>query len=209
MRWHSNLLAAGLIAVATATPAAADVVAQFNNTSGNPLLIGGPVFVGQMFTTAAGSSHDDLVFNFYSDKNATVAEATGTAYLLNQTYLGSASAMSSSTPGYLGSATASGNEYTFNPTVTLAANTTYYLYQNGTGLPIVAANSGGPATYTSAGGGYSPYSSTAFFTLTGNQAGVPEPSFVAMTGLVGAALAFARLRKRRSSSSLPASASRT
>ena len=101
---------------------------------------------GQSFTTAPGAGFDDITFNFYTtthiiappipyyysvDPNyPETSFAIGTGYLFSQPYLGLNSAISPSAPGFLSSAVASGNLYTFDPTLTLNGNTLYYFYEN-------------------------------------------------------------------------------
>ena len=101
---------------------------------------------GQSFTTASGGSFDEVTFNFYTTTHIIAPPipyyysvdpnypetpfAIGTGYLFSQPYLGLNSSISSSAPGFLGSTVASGNLYTFAPSLTLNGNTLYYFYEN-------------------------------------------------------------------------------
>ena len=101
---------------------------------------------GQSFTTAAGGPFDDITFNFYTTTHVIAPPisyyysvdpnypetpfAIGTGYLFSQPYLGLNSDLGPSAPGFLGSTVASGNLYTFAPSLTLTGNTLYHFYEN-------------------------------------------------------------------------------
>ena len=115
----------GLVVFA-ATNVSATVVAE----STVVISSGGPVFVGQSFTVLGSGSFTNIVANFFSDEPASTPLAAGTGFLLSTAYTGSAGALSSSTPGYLGQAVGSGGLYSFGSSVTLVAGTQYFLLSN-------------------------------------------------------------------------------
>lgn len=168
-----------------------------------------PIYMGFSFTTGASGPYDDLVLNLFSDTNTTVPNAPGTGYLLSTAFTGLPGALSSSATGFLGSAVGSGGYYTFDPTVTLQADTTYYFYQNGAGYspPYIYTSPGQftteanattdfGTTVTNASKVYSSYQPT--FLLTGSMVAVPEPATDAELAGVGAlAVAWVATRRRR------------
>jgi autotransporter-associated beta strand protein len=121
-------LGCALALFALANPATrADIVAS--NTAGtfsDPTSI----YIGQSFTTAAGAKETNITFNFFSNSPATTASANGVGFLLSAPYTGTPNNLSSSTPGFLGQANASGGVFTFSPNVVLAPGTVYYFYEN-------------------------------------------------------------------------------
>src|SRR6202158_3414979 len=70
---------------------------------------------GQTFTPVTGGPFDHIVLNLYDATGA--PDAAGTGFLLSVAYGGTPGDLSASTPGYLGSATASGGFYTFAPSL--------------------------------------------------------------------------------------------
>jgi len=125
MRKFAQLL---LIAGVVAGLASAGVISS--NTGGGSANLD-PAFFGQSFTTPGGGPFNDVMFNFYSDLASTTPAAAGTAFLLNQEYLGAPAALNSSTPGFLGASTSiSAGRYVFAPSVVLQPNTQYFVYEN-------------------------------------------------------------------------------
>jgi hypothetical protein len=142
-------------------------------------------FWGQSFTVGGSGSYDDVALNLYDSAGAPYA--LGTGFLLTSAYAGTPSALSSATAGYVGSTDASGNFYTFSPSLTLAAGTTYYFYENAALGSITGDNTyGSNAFYDSsaANSGYlSGAPSSINFTVTGDQiAATPEPSSLLLLG---------------------------
>ncbi|MBN9417922.1 hypothetical protein ABS71_06920 [bacterium SCN 62-11] len=115
------VLLVSLYGLAGAVPIASNVA------SGTDL--GSTNFIhGQSFTVGPSGNYNQIVFNFFSDFELTMPEATGTAFLLSTQYLGTPSALSTATPGFLGSAVAAGNLFTFDPSLTLTSGVQYFLY---------------------------------------------------------------------------------
>jgi hypothetical protein len=178
-----------ILAILAASTLAAHAVTVAANTAG-PASSSPGYDWGQSFTTAAGGPFNDIVLNLYSAAGGPYA--VGTAFLLSEAYSGIPSDLSSTTPGYLGSAIASGDFYTFATSLTLASDTQYFFYEN---APLGSIT--GDNVY--AGGVYyfslddNPYNSGApasiNFTVTGNVATTPEPSSVLLlgTGFLGLA----------------------
>jgi hypothetical protein len=130
--------ALALTALASLAAVRANTIAE---NTGGLFLFFGPYYFGQSFTTVTVSPESNIAFNFFSDVPATTPYALGTGFLLSVEYLGTPSALSSSTAGFLGQATASGGFYTFDGSLTLQPATQYFFYEN---APIPAdAISGG------------------------------------------------------------------
>jgi hypothetical protein len=106
----SKMIILGIIA-AWQLSAATVTVAQDNTVNSTSAPETG-IYWGETFQALASGSN--LTFNFYSTPplNSTTQEAFGTLYLLNQEYTGLPTDLSSSTPGYMGSASASGGLWT-------------------------------------------------------------------------------------------------
>ena len=160
---------------------------------------GGTGFYGQNFITPAGNPFDNIVFTFLTTGGANFA--TGTGFLLSSQYLGTPAALSNATPGFLGLAAASGNLYTFSPSLTLAPATTYWFYENASiasGTIFGGDVYAGHQFYFSSSSG-SPFAnqtpSALNFRVTGNL--VPEPSTYALLSAGLASLfGVARIKSR-------------
>jgi hypothetical protein len=172
-----------------------DTIAQVTGGSG---VVNHDTFAGQSFLVLGGGNYTDITFNFYTPANDPYA--IGKAYLFSSAYSGTPAALSSA--GFLASATASGDVYSFGSSVTLTAGNTYYLYED-TLIPE-GTITGGPQTadlfYETFGAtsDFGPDQSTSNFTVTGSPLvgliPTPEPSGLILlgTGLI----ALAELKRR-------------
>jgi len=144
---------------------------------------------GESFTTPGGGPWNGLQFIFYADAPPTTPDAGGIAYLLSSEYLGTPGNLSSSTPGFIAQSTGiSANMYVFNPSVTLNANTEYWVYEtaalNITGTSVGAGTPGEHAYGSNGNNFVSLPAAVANFTLSGSLApAVPEPSTIALMGI--------------------------
>jgi hypothetical protein len=149
------------------------------------------IALGQSLITPAGGPWNNLTFNWFDfDTGGTSIPgilnpiAAGTLFLLNQEYLGTPSALSAATGGYIGQSQSIANGiYIFDPDVILQPNTTYFFFTN----QSVPNNSGGGnfslgSAYGDVGSGGTyialPEGMDARFRLQGNM--VPEPSALAL-----------------------------
>jgi hypothetical protein len=175
------------------------------NSSGSNTLTAG--YFGQSFTTAAGNSYDTLSFSWLRS-DGTTKLADGNLFLLTQEYLSSPASLSSSTSGFVAQSTGiSNNEYIFNPSVTIAPLTKYWVYMGSAAAisSVGLSNSdtfAGGNLYFQQGSASSNYSNFATgdtnFVLSSNavtaSTSVPEP-FTIVGTLIGGTVAI-RLRKK-------------
>jgi len=159
------------------------------------------IWVGQSVTTGGGGPWNNITFNLFDINSA--ASANGTLYLLTSEYLGTPNDLSAATPGYLAStATIVSGVWEFSNSLTLSANTQYYVYaglnnilrQNTTGTY------GGGIAYQAIGLGDQSFtadsSTDTLFNLSGTpitESGIPEPSTVVL--LSAGLLAMLALRR--------------
>jgi hypothetical protein len=185
MRHYSVLVVAAALSIslmAHASTLASNSAGTLTNNEG---------YFGQSFTVGGTGTFDDIVFNF--DTSTLAPYAIGTGYLFSVAYTGLPTALSSSDPGYLGSASASGGTYSFASSLDLTAGTEYYFYENAD-IPAGAISGGNTITggenyYASvATGDFAAEGDSANFLVTGSAA-TPEPSTFALlgTGLFGLA----------------------
>lgn len=187
---------AAVVAVLTSSLliAHADVLAGHTaNPGGN--FDSGTGYYGQGFTVSGTGTFDNVTFSFLSATGTPYA--IGTGYLFTSPYAGTPSGLASSS--YLGSAVASGNIYTFSPSLDLTGGQTYYFYEDtlpaGNAFGIDAST--GTAYYFANGDvTFANFDFTDDFVVNGDPvAATPEPSSIALlgTGLLG----FAGVIKRR------------
>jgi hypothetical protein len=195
-----------IVFAATASPAQGGVIARYTAGDSNTETL----IYGESFTTPGGAPWDDITFNYYSNDNPVrTPSAAGNAFLLTQVYMGTPSALSSSTPGFLAESTGiSGGAWIFNPSVVLNPDTEYWLYPNaavsGTGTDELQV------TGTSAEEAYMAASASADFSATFEPEGLqgeianftvegtalPEPSTFVLCSAALISLAFYVRRKR-------------
>jgi hypothetical protein len=149
MRRYARLLTTMLLLGASASLALSDTLASA--TAGLQETVT-TYYFGQAFTTVStGGPWNNITFNFYAF-GTTTPLAAGTAFLLNQQYLGTPNALSSSTPGYLDStSTIINGTYMFDSALVLQTNTQYWLYENVLIQPYLGLNNAG--TYYAANAG--------------------------------------------------------
>jgi len=83
---------------------------------------------GQSLTTPSGGPWSNITFNFIGTDG--LPTAAGSLYLLTQEFLGTANELSTSLPGFVATSQSAGGLYTFDPSLTLAASTQYFVYAN-------------------------------------------------------------------------------
>jgi hypothetical protein len=149
-------------------------------------------YFGEELVTPVGGPWNSLTFNFFSADSLasgipSTPAAAGTLYLLNSEYLGLASALSTSTPGYLAStSTVSGGVWDFASSVTVSPGVTYWLYGGSQMSALTVTNSSAvnpPTPYFDV-----PEGPVGFFPVTGadvnfnfsgtvvTTSGTPEPT---------------------------------
>jgi len=169
----------------TAMPAWAGVITENLNAFG----VTSSTFAGQSFTTGSAAQYFDISFNFYTQNitpaGGPIADANQTYLLLDQEYLGTNAGLGTGTPGFIATTTGvSGNQWVFDPSLTLDGSTQYWLY--GSGAPaasqfaVGSGYSGGQFYHSGASGSGNTFSafpaSDLAFTLNGTaKAVVPDP----------------------------------
>jgi hypothetical protein len=83
---------------------------------------------GQSLTTPSGGPWSNITFNFIG--TAGLPTAAGDLYLLTQEFLGTTNQLSTSLPGFVATSQSAGGLYTFDPSLTLAPSTQYFVYAN-------------------------------------------------------------------------------
>jgi len=128
---------------------------------------------GDIITTPAGGPWDDLTFNFYFYNGSLNPSASGDLYIFTTPVTENVGSISSSDPGFLAMASASGNLWTFATGVELDPDTTYYFYN--TTASSDEYGSGDAGVYAPLGGSFEPAGLTVDYSLAGDVAAVPEP----------------------------------
>ena len=182
-----------LLATFLAVPASASTIANYFTGVTN----GSAQTPGQKVTTPAGGPWDDIVFNFYD--SSLNPYASGVLYLLTSPYSGTPASLSTSASGFLADASVSNNEWVFDPTVSLNANTVYYFYMSIHPPQGTVISDSGSGAYGSANGTGSftarPFSME--YTLQGTTANAsPEPSCL-LLALGGAAMIGLQVRRQQ------------
>lgn len=132
MGQQMKTLALALLLFSTAMPArAGDIVAESLHANASTA----PNYRGQSFTTGPAAQYAGLTFNFYQwglPGLPAFAPATQTYFLLNREFLGRNDQLNTSTPGFIATTTGvRGDQWVFDPSVTLLGNTQYWLYGSG------------------------------------------------------------------------------
>ena len=178
---HLRLLSAVLAGLLVASLSATAQAILISQNASDANLSPSTTFAGQSLTTPAGGPWDNLTFNWLNGVGTTNPSAFGNLFLLSQAYGGTPAALSAATPGFIASAAAAGNQYTFAGSVTLQPTTTYFFYTDLAGSYFANfsdAFAGGTAYQTSlsAGGSYVPQAARDIkFQLNGTVV-VPEPT---------------------------------
>jgi hypothetical protein len=149
---------------------------------------------GQSVTTPnTGAGWDNITFNFYlynAGSLGAAAATNGSLFLLNTAYSGTPAALSSSTTGYIATATGNGSVWTFNASVTLLPNTQYFFYAQDADGALWANNTGGALA---GGNRYTATSTGTTFTATTDDMafslnGTPNPGPLPGSGLLSFAV---------------------
>jgi hypothetical protein len=197
---HSVALLIGSLLVIP-LPGRAAVLAE--NLPPTPSLLGDPnIFAGQSFTVAGSGSYNNIKFNFFTNLAAPTPYAVGPGFLLSAPHFG-LGVINSATPGFLGTATASGGFYSFDSSVTLVAGTQYFFYQIFEYIPantlLIGGDYPGGAFFEALddGLGFRLTSADILFRVTGDAVSVSTPDTgmtAAMLGVVVLGLAAVRRR---------------
>jgi hypothetical protein len=153
-----------------------------------------------------GGPWSNITFNFIATDG--LPTAAGSLYLLTQEFLGTADELSTSLPGFVATSQSAGGLYTFDPSLTLAASTQYFVYAN-TSLRLTGSGLGsylgGDAYGVILGTNFSRFTGPdANFLLAGTpvSAHTPESGSLVLMGL-GLAAFWITYRRRRYLSPAP------
>lgn len=206
-----------LMVAAVFVPSMASAATIVNVTTGPGLGLNGTgTAEGESLNTGAAPAGDsgwnNIEFNWYTGTVDTThntisgltALADGDVFILTQAYTGTTAGLSSSTAGFVAESTGiSAGVYDFASSVTLAANTEYYIYSDTALNEPLVSTSGGTANFErwrSPSTGNSPDFAEAvgtenLFDLQGTA--VPEPATWAMFLVGFGAVGFAMRRPLR------------
>src|ERR1700687_298221 len=126
VRWLVvSCLVIGFVTFLFPVRAAADTIAS--QTDG--LVPNFDGYFGAVVATPTGQAWNNITFNWIGPGPSPAA--FGALFVVTQEYLGTPTALNSSTAGFLGASTGiSGGMYDFAPGVTLLSSTTYWFYSN-------------------------------------------------------------------------------
>ena len=180
--------------------ASADIVAE--NLAAPDNWNAGDFGTGQSFLTGSADKYNQLRVNYFTNNNpVSNPRAFGSLFLLDQEYLGTRASLSALTPGFIAQSTGVENDefWVFDSAVELSGDTQYWFYttDNITSV-IVSGNSSyadGNAYVADGSGSFSAQAIDFGFAINGNPISVPEPSSIAILGLVGCVL-LSRRRKQ-------------
>ena len=165
--------------------------AFFNGTSsGGTIAVGGPVSANSTFSNGVSAGN---VTGVAATQNGVL---TGSGVTVNDVFLGTLNITGSSVAGVQSSFTLGSKNTLNSSTITFGPDSTHRI-----GLDT---DNGAGSAYVTVGLGVSPYNPLTFsgtrdltFTVTTNQAAVPEPSSMALCGLVAASAGFGAWRRRK------------
>jgi hypothetical protein len=189
-----GLLTLAVVGLIPALPVHAGVIDSYTTSNDDA----GNAWFGQSFTTPSGGPFDDITFNFFLGGNAF---ASGTAYLFSAAYTGSPDGLSTASDLATSTGVAD-NEYVFSDSVTLQADTTYYVFEDTQVDHLdIELNDGPDGSYNSGEAGLAFHSEGSDATLDYSVGGsvvssTPEPGTVSLAALSGALLLLARKRQR-------------
>jgi len=193
LRWLVvSCLVIGFVTFLLPVRAAADTI----TSSTDGVLTNFDGYFGDVVTTPTGKGWNNITFNWFDPTSSPAA--FGTLFVLTQEYLGTPTALNSSTAGFLAASTGiSGGMYDFASGVTLLPTTTYWFYSNADiATGAITGGFGADMYYAPTGadnfilfGGAGPEN----FALVG--APVPEPATITLLGVGVAVAAFKRKRR--------------
>jgi len=175
------------------------IASQLGNTPSANVL-----YYGQGVVVPVGGPWHNILFNFDSASGGpTTPYAAGDLFILTSMYFGTPTDLSNATAGFVGMSNGiSGGMWTFDSSVVLSGNTTYYFYM-GDRADAVATTIYGRVDGGAPGLAYADDANTAYahnsndfdHVLQGDV--IPEPTTLALLGLGLAGAGIAKRRKRK------------